>query len=93
MDNIIWRSRANVLLGLVVAALPFLGLPQNLKSFLFVALGLLIALFGFAKSHYALNHGHDQGGEQTDQAEPTTAVNDTVNTFNHQTSDEEELSR
>ena len=59
MKNIIWRSRASLLLGVIVALLPFLGFPQGFKDTLFVVLGLLIALFGFAKSHYAENYDEE----------------------------------
>ncbi len=53
MKSIIWRSRATAWFGLIIALVPFLGLPDSFKNIIFVILGLLIALFGFAKSHYA----------------------------------------
>jgi len=56
MKNIIWRSRAAAWLGLVIVLVPFSGLPENFKNIIFVVLGLLIALFGFAKSHYAAGY-------------------------------------
>lgn len=56
MKNIIWRSRASMLLAIIVVILPFVGLPQSIKNILFVVLGLLIALFSFARSHYAAGY-------------------------------------
>lgn len=53
MKSIIWRSRATAWFGLIIALVPFLGLPDSFKNIIFVIFGLLIALFGFAKSHYA----------------------------------------
>ena len=51
MNNIIWRSRASAILGLMVMILPFTGFPlQYIKYPLFVILGLLIALLGFTGS-------------------------------------------
>lgn len=55
MKNIILRSRASILLALIVVILPFLSLPEIVQDSLFVILGLLIALLGFAKSHYVSN--------------------------------------
>lgn len=39
----------NFYLGLVVAILPFIGIPLVIKDILFLALGLLIALFSLAR--------------------------------------------
>ena len=39
----------NFFLGLVVAVLPFLGLPGGFKKWLFLLAGILIALFSFAR--------------------------------------------
>jgi hypothetical protein len=36
-----------IVLGIFVAALPYLGIPWSLKTPLFVVAGLLVALFGF----------------------------------------------
>ena len=55
MKNLILRSRASILLALIVVILPFLSLPEILQDSLLVVVGLLIALLGFAKSHYVSN--------------------------------------
>lgn len=60
MENVIWRSRASVWLGVLVASLPFLSFPQEFKTPIFVIFGLLIALFNFAQGHYALNYKKDK---------------------------------
>ena len=39
----------NFYLGLVVAILPFVGIPLTIKQILFLVLGLLIALFSLAR--------------------------------------------
>ena len=46
MKNSIWRNRANTILGLMVAILPFVeGFPGWLENIIFLSLGLLITLF------------------------------------------------
>ena len=59
MKSIIWRSRASALLGLLVIIIPLIGVPSYLKEILLVILGLLIVVFGLAKSHYASSYAHD----------------------------------
>ncbi len=39
----------NFFLGLLVAVLPFLGLPLFVKNVIFIILGLLIAVFSLAR--------------------------------------------
>lgn len=36
-----------LILGLIVAATPFLGFPSNIKTFILVVCGLLVALLAF----------------------------------------------
>lgn len=55
MKNIVLRSRASILLALLVVALPFLNLPEVLQDSLLVIAGLLIVLLSFGKSHYVSN--------------------------------------
>ena len=43
-----WAHTNNALLGLLVVVLPFLGLPESIKTILFVIFGLLIILFSLA---------------------------------------------
>lgn len=46
----------NFFLGLLVAILPFIGIPFSVKKIIFLILGLLIALFSLARlSHEASN--------------------------------------
>jgi VIT1/CCC1 family predicted Fe2+/Mn2+ transporter len=47
MNKSIWKHKANTVLGLLVIILPFLGLPKEAKTVLFVVFGLLIFLFSF----------------------------------------------
>ncbi|MBI2482084.1 MAG: hypothetical protein HYV76_00745 [Candidatus Vogelbacteria bacterium] len=42
----LWRNRAITILGVVVALVPFLGLPLTIDNFILLAAGLLIVLFG-----------------------------------------------
>lgn len=48
MSNPIWKYKSNIILGILVAVIPFLGLPSVFKTFLFVILGLLIAVLSYA---------------------------------------------
>jgi type III secretory pathway component EscV len=51
MQNIVWKNRANAILGFFVLILAiFPGIPGTLKTTLFIILGLLITVFGFAGS-------------------------------------------
>lgn len=51
MQNIIWKNRANAILGFLVLVLAiFPGVPGTLKTTFFIVLGLLITIFGFAGS-------------------------------------------
>lgn len=59
MKSIIWRSRASALLGLLVIFIPLMGIPSSMKTILLVILGMLIIVFGLAKSHYASGYAHD----------------------------------
>jgi hypothetical protein len=45
MENKVWRNWNNFFLGLVVALLPWLGVPQVIKNVAFLIIGLLITLF------------------------------------------------
>ncbi len=57
MNSIIWRNRANAILGLMVVLLPLTGFPGNIKTFLFIILGGLIFIFGFTGSHNKAENG------------------------------------
>lgn len=49
MNNTETKNWNNFFLGLAVALLPFIGLPGLFKQIIFLALGLLIALFSLAR--------------------------------------------
>lgn len=49
MTNLEAKNWNNFYLGLVVAVLPFIGVPASIKQVLFLVLGLLIALFSLAR--------------------------------------------
>lgn len=52
MKRIIWRNRASALLGICVVLTAILsGPPTWLRTAILVILGLLIAIFGFARAH------------------------------------------
>ncbi|MEK7091844.1 MAG: hypothetical protein AAB900_02535 [Patescibacteria group bacterium] len=52
MKRIIWRNRASALLGICVVLVSILnGPPDWLRTAILVILGLLIAIFGFARAH------------------------------------------
>lgn len=38
-------------LGLIVALVPFLGIPRDIKDWIFAAMGTLIVLFGISLRH------------------------------------------
>ncbi len=45
-NNVIWRNRANAILGIVIAIFPFVeGFPTELEKIILFVLGLLITLF------------------------------------------------
>lgn len=45
-NNVIWRNRANSILGIVIAIFPFVeGFPTELEKIILFVLGLLITLF------------------------------------------------
>ncbi len=50
MRSIVWKNRANAILGLCVVILSIISLPNGLRMGLFALLGLLITIFGFAGS-------------------------------------------
>lgn len=49
MTNAATKNWNNFFLGLVVAILPFLGLPISIKNIVFLVAGLLIAFFSLAR--------------------------------------------
>lgn len=49
MINLEAKNWNNFYLGLVVAVLPFIGIPLAIKQVLFLVFGLLIALFSLAR--------------------------------------------
>lgn len=53
MSNPIWKYKSNIILGILVAIIPFLGLPSGLKTLLFVVLGLAIAVLSYAAERNA----------------------------------------
>ncbi len=60
MRNIIWRNRASAILGLMIMLLAFInGFPDGIKTFFFIVLGGLIALFGFTSNRYASELGEE----------------------------------
>ncbi len=87
MRNIIWRNRASAILGLMIVLLAFIdGFPEAIKTFFFIVLGGLIALFGFTSNRYASeldSEGITRRGPETEKpvkdlevaaAEPPIAV-------------------
>lgn len=45
-NNVIWRNRANSILGIVIAIFPFVeGFPTELEKIILFVLGVLITLF------------------------------------------------
>ncbi len=53
MHNIIWRNRANAVLGLVIALVAlFSGFPDYIDTIILVVIGGLIFLFGFTGNRY-----------------------------------------
>ncbi len=45
-NNVIWRNRANAILGIVIAIFPFVeGFPTELEKIILFVLGMLITLF------------------------------------------------
>lgn len=53
MNNPILKYKSNIVLGLLVAVLPFLGFPSEIKTTLFVIFGLLIMVFSYAAERNA----------------------------------------
>jgi len=52
MKRIIWRNRASAILGLLVVVVAIFEGPSTwLRSLILVILGLLIAIFGFARTN------------------------------------------
>ncbi len=73
MNSIIWRNRANAILGLMVALLPLTGFPGSFKTFLFILLGGLIFVFGFTGSH---NKTGDDSKDLTSEKVPELITED-----------------
>lgn len=45
-NNVIWRNRANTILGIIIAIFPFVeGFPSGLEKMILFILGVLITLF------------------------------------------------
>lgn len=51
MKSVVWKNRANAVLGFCIVILSIISLPANLRFGLIAFLGLLVAIFGFAGSH------------------------------------------
>lgn len=49
MHNKIAKNWNNFFLGLLVAIVPFIGIPFSIKQIILLVLGLLIALFSLAR--------------------------------------------
>ena len=52
MNSIIWKNRANFILGLLIIFTIFSGLPDTLRETVIVALSFLVVVFGFAGSRF-----------------------------------------
>lgn len=81
MKNLIWRNRANAILGLMVATLPFVeGFPGWLENIIFLCLGLLITLFAITGIKNKGDKGSSNNTHNIDKEKEATFMDETVTT-------------
>ncbi len=80
MKRIIWRNRASAILGFLVMVVPFLGVPDFIRTTLIVLLGFSIMVFGLVRSYpetYQLKNQptpkENKGGDQREGADDLSA--------------------
>ena len=55
MKDLPRKNWTNATIGIILIILPFLGLPQAIKTILFVILGVLVLLFALARMQNVAN--------------------------------------